>query len=217
MRNKPESVIYVLCDNVGHVRYVGKVTRMTLSGRLSKHLSDARKGIINHRCNWIRSMMESGFIPTIRKIDSVSGDGCQREIEWIRYFKMIGVDLVNGTLGGEGSLGRSATDKTKSAVSLAHKGKPLSEEHKKKIGLAGKGRVIPEEQRIKISEARKNSAPAKAHAISQKGRVFSDETRRKIREGVRAYFNRKTNNQPGAGISTVLAPNPFPKVYKKDS
>lgn len=47
------------------------------------------------------------------------------------------------------------TEKTKQALSDAHKGIPLSIEHRLSLSKSRKGRVISEEHRMKLSEANK--------------------------------------------------------------
>lgn len=163
------TLIYVLTDELYAVRYVGKTTRMSLGERLRKHLSDARKGIKNHRCNWLRSLVERGVTPTIKQIACVPGDGCKEEIEWIKFYKDSGAKLVNGTNGGEGSLGRFVPQSTIDAVVKAHLGVPLTPEHRHRISLGGRGKVISAEQRLKISIARKNSPKVKADALARTG------------------------------------------------
>lgn len=185
------TILYSLTDPDGNVKYIGKTTAMTLNGRLSKHMADVRKGCNTKKCKWIRSLLNEGKLPSINKLEVVQGDGCTREIELIAEYKTKGVKLKNSTFGGQGTLGRKVPQSTRDAVSLAHKGIPLTEEHKRKISIGGRGKIISEETRQRISTARKNSPLAQAHAIAQKGRVFSDEHRKKISDGVRRSINAK--------------------------
>jgi len=113
--------IYTLSEPSGAIRYVGK-TIQTLKRRLYFHLCDTRRGIKNHRCNWIRLLLKKGLVPIIREIDEVEGDGCNREIGWISFFRRLGLDLVNGTDGGEGLLGCHPSAETRQRISEGHKG-----------------------------------------------------------------------------------------------
>ena len=190
------STVYVLTDENDVIRYVGKTTRMTLAYRLSRHLSDARKGIKNHKCNWLRSMLKRGFIPTIKPLEIVDGDGCKEEVKWIKFYKDSGVNLVNGTNGGEGSLGRAVPQSTIDAVRAAHLGIPLTPEHRRHISLGGLGKIISAEQRVKISLARKNSPKVKADALARRGVPFSDEHRKRMsiaRKGMKFSQEHKRN------------------------
>ena len=111
--------IYVLCEpRKGEIRYVGK-TIGKLTRRLSSHLSEARSGVKNHRCNWIRSLLKRGVLPTIQMVGEVEGDGNQEEIAWIVYGQIAGWKLVNETDGGDGGH-RSA--ETRKKMSMAQTG-----------------------------------------------------------------------------------------------
>lgn len=57
--------IYALLSPEGAIRYIGK-TKELLSKRLSQHLAESRGGEINHRCNWIRSLLAVGKLPTVQ-------------------------------------------------------------------------------------------------------------------------------------------------------
>ncbi|MDO9541688.1 MAG: NUMOD3 domain-containing DNA-binding protein [Kiritimatiellia bacterium] len=130
--------IYVLTEPDGEIRYVGK-TGKTLHVRFSLHLSESRQGLKNHRCNWIRSVLSKGYLPTIQLIGEVEGNGCKEEIAWIAYGRAEGWRLVNETDGGEGALGCVFSDERIRKMSLAKKGKPLTKEHRENIGLALRG------------------------------------------------------------------------------
>lgn len=94
--------IYVLkCPESGDVRYVGKTDHP--KARLRQHLSEARLGGMNHKCDWIRSLLNRGLRPVLC-IDQQVGDDedwKSREIERVAYYRRIGCDLVNGTNGGD--------------------------------------------------------------------------------------------------------------------
>jgi len=185
--------IYSLQDENGNIRYIGKTIKR-LSVRLSKHLSDARNGIKNHRCNWIRSIMTKGSWPAIFLIGEVEGNGCKEEIAWIKYFRDEGINLVNETNGGEGTFGRIyiVSAKTRKKLSESHKGKPngcsgtyRSEESKRKMSESKKGQIPwnigkhhSEETKKKLSEA-------------NKGKIVSEEIRRKISKSTKGYIKSK--------------------------
>lgn len=178
------TAIYALSELGGSVRYVGKTTK-PLQERLTQHLAEARKLRKNHRLNWLRSV---GDRVEIFLIDLVVGDGAAEEICLIAALRKLGARLVNGTSGGDGTLGvvrsaetrarmslaqlgKKATPFTKLKQSLAHKGKKFTEEHREHLSMAlrGKqlGRVLTEDHRRKI---------AKANA----GKAHSSATRKKI-------------------------------------
>jgi hypothetical protein len=129
---------------------------------LYSHLYDAKCGIKNYRCNWIRSLLAKGFLPTIRLIGEVDGNGSREEIAWIAYGRNEGWRLVNETDGGEGLAGCSPSAETRAKMSIAHKGargpwlgRHLSPKTCAKMSIAGKGRSFSPETRAKISAAKK--------------------------------------------------------------
>lgn len=73
----------------------------------------------------------------------------------------------NLTSGGSSKM--SYSKETINKMSIAKKGKPLSDEHKKKLSEVHKGRVFSEETRKKLSEA-------------NMGHEVSEETREKLRK-----------------------------------
>ena len=137
-----QTKIYHLLDEHGNIRNVGKTSR-DLTLRLNEHIRDARSGTKNHRCNWIRSMLSKGLRPTIELQTEVSSDGCRAEIAYIAYYKKMGVNLTNGTDGGEGTTGLIPVNKGKTG--LYHH----TEETKRRIRDGGKGRIVSEATREK--------------------------------------------------------------------
>ena len=103
-----KTAIYALCQPDGVIRYIGKTIR-PLAARFRAHLQRARGGEISHLFNWIRSVLSTGHLPTISLIGEVEGNGSSEEIAWIKYFRDEGIDLVNSTDGGEGTLGYHPT------------------------------------------------------------------------------------------------------------
>ena len=125
--------IYILCDPDGKIRYVGKTIKKYLSSRLTAHLWEARCGAKNHRCNWIRSILSKGYIPSISLIGEVKGNGCKEEIAWIKYFRDEGIKLVNGTDGGEGQHGVIVSKETREKRRIQATGKTASLSTRRKL------------------------------------------------------------------------------------
>lgn len=94
--------IYALNDpNTGLTRYIGKADDP--QQRLSVHLASKEQ---NHRTNWIKSLLKNGQQPVLEILDAVPKEFWpQWEVAWIANFRELGYPLVNGTVGGEGSLG----------------------------------------------------------------------------------------------------------------
>ena len=110
---KTKTVIYTLEDPItNEIRYIGKTTD-NLKKRLTGHIYTSKK-VKNHRCNWIKSIIDKGKLPIITFLDSCSWDNSQNlEIYWIAQFRAWGFNLVNATDGGEGNLGLKMSDKVR--------------------------------------------------------------------------------------------------------
>ncbi|WP_375282883.1 GIY-YIG nuclease family protein [Sphingobium yanoikuyae] len=96
--------IYVLkCPQSGRVRYVGKAT--DVKSRLRQHISDAKRGLKSHKCDWIRSLLKNGLRPRLDVDRVVQQNECWKSIEQerIAFYKEMGFDLTNGTIGGDGN------------------------------------------------------------------------------------------------------------------
>ena len=112
--------IYKLIDPLENsVKYIGW-THKPLEKRLQNHLSDARRGLKNHRCNWIRKLLLNGVYPIINIIEEVDYEERNRkEKYWISYYGR--ENLVNGTDGGEGVCGLLVSNDTRKKSSISHK------------------------------------------------------------------------------------------------
>jgi len=193
--------IYALQDENGKIRYIGK-TYKGLSKRLIEHLSVARSGKKNHRCNWMRSVMTRGYIPAITLIGEIKGDGCREEAAWIKYFRDEGVNLVNATDGGEGVPGWkpseemreqfriTTTEHMKSPAarlksSIAHKNSPLVQAQCVRLKIINKGKQVSIKMRKRYSASNKNNPLVLKHiaelAHAKIGKHHSEETLKKLR------------------------------------
>lgn len=150
--------VYILRDPRDHaVRYVGW-TSQALPARLARHLYEARR-VVNHRCNWLRSLLALGLAPTIHVIERGRGDEwAVRERYWIARFRSIGADLVNGTDGGEGAAGARRSPETRARISRAARGRVLSVEGRAAHGAGQRARWSREEERS--AQARRMRAVA---------------------------------------------------------
>ncbi len=162
------TVIYVLRDPLNdNVRYVGRTT-LKLTDRLSAHFRDRSKC---HRTSWLKSLRSMGLTPKIEELEKCSIDESSSfEIRWIKHFRELGCNLVNGTDGGEGMLNPSA--ETRSKISSSLKGRPKSKEHAKRISLGKKGNPKSPAQIRQMSESR----------IGKPGHPHTNESRAKISE-----------------------------------
>lgn len=176
--------IYILKDPLsGSIRYVGKCEDGNLNKRLSNHKSEAYNSKKkNHRYDWIKSLQKNNLEPIIELIQ----DGfqtkqklCEAEIFLIQFYKDIGLDLVNGTKGGDGGkpfLGKKHSQEwienqrqRMSGKNSPNFGKCLSEQTKEKISKGNLGKKRTEEQKIRYS-------------LAKKGIKFSEEHMRNLRK-----------------------------------
>lgn len=139
--------IYELIDPLTNKpRYIGK-TSYSLYHRLQGHLLD--KGN-NHKINWFKSLKKQNLIPKIQLIDEVEEkDWKFWEIYYISLYKSWGFNLINGSIGGEGS-GRGWHHSEESKQKMS---KPKhSEESKRRIGNALKNIKFSKEHCQKMSD-----------------------------------------------------------------
>lgn len=143
--------IYVLVDpRDGDVRYVGWTSR-SVRARLVSHMADRD---VNYRTRWIKCLRSIGQQPIIRTVQVVSVEYASlAEQYWIRFFRVEGCRLVNGTDGGDGTVGRIVSDDAKARISAARIGKPLSAEHRAKLSAAHKGVPLSPSHRRNAADA----------------------------------------------------------------
>jgi hypothetical protein len=110
-------LVYGLVDpSSGRLRYVGQTTQ-SLGVRLSEHLSRARRGCERYVYDWIRSLVKSGSVPSIRLLEE-----CPSREEMVRAERRYILHLqkseclTNLTSGGEGV---EMTDATRRKLSEA--------------------------------------------------------------------------------------------------
>lgn len=175
------------------VRYIGK-TEKALVKRLSRHLSEARAGTKNFRCNWIRKLLSFGVTPEIRLLEECKVEDWQaREKHWIALHKLT---ITNGTMGGDGL--SAPSDEIRKKISAANKGRFLgkkmperSSEHRQALSKSLKGRQMPslsEERKAALSEASRN-------------RIWTDEQRRKVSEATKGKKKRPLTDEEKLRLS----------------
>jgi len=164
--------IYVLKEpDTGVVRYVGKSTNP--KRRFRTHINTSGKKR-NHKECWISSLLDKGLKPIMEVIDEVPEEhGKQWEVAWIAFFKESECDLVNGTLGGDGSNPSVETRKKMRQAKLGKPGPWLGKKRypetveKMRAGNRGKpncwkGKTRPPETNEKISQTMKGVKPSLA-------------------------------------------------------
>lgn len=184
--------IYILRDpETMDIRYVG-ITTIGINKRLRAHMSEASTSKeVSHRIHWLKSLKSKRLKPIIQSIESgIGSTWSSRESLWIKILRDAGVNLVNGTDGGEGCFGQIPGPETRRKMSESAKGKkkkPFSEEHKRNMSIAAKSRPPrTEEHRRKLGLARK-------------GKTFTPEQRAKRSAAIKASWDngkRKRNISP---------------------
>jgi hypothetical protein len=148
--------IYSLSDpDTNEIRYIGKANN--LKYRLWAHVHEAKHNLRNqHKCNWIKTLLDKDKKPVIDVIEEVSIDNWQAcEIYWISQFTAWGFNLINKTKGGECGV---ISEKCKKALALSKKRGHVkgtfkhSEETKALIREKRALQIITEEQKKKVSK-----------------------------------------------------------------
>lgn len=146
---KSKFLVYGLQDPFNQqIRYVGKSSNGLRRPRMHFYKSiydGTEKG--THCHNWIKKCISLNQEPKIIILNNCidNSEAIQMEIFWIWYMKNIMFyKLTNITEGGEGSLGRK-----------------LSQKSKDKIGNKNRGRIKTEKERIDISNRMKINNPTK--------------------------------------------------------
>jgi hypothetical protein len=142
-------------------------------------------------------------MPNIQLVGEINTDGCREEIAWIKYFKDEGVNLVNGTDGGEKGFklsedarkrivlskmgntfwkGKKHKTETKLKIALWHIGKPRSEITKRKLSLAHTGKKLSAIHKQKIS-------------LGGKGRKLTEKQKKKQTDCLVNYWRNRRNKK----------------------
>lgn len=192
-------IIYGLIDpRTGHVRYVGKSS----SGmkRPSRHWSKIALERGKTACDcWVRKLVLLGLLPEIEILEDLGTfhedkDNAnlllnEAEISWISFMKHCGCDLLNHTLGGDGTFGIKRSDETKKKMSKSLVGrkpgmlnKKHSKETKSKMKIAQLrrfGRIDDNDNIIpKKKKERKDVSGKNNHFF---GRTHSEKSKEKMR------------------------------------
>jgi predicted GIY-YIG superfamily endonuclease len=163
--------IYSLSDpDTNEVRYIGKANN--LKYRLWAHIHEAKHNLRNqHKCNWIKTLLDKDKKPVIDIIEEVSMDDWQaREIYWISQFTAWGFNLINKTKGGEcGVISENCKKALSECKNRGHKKGEFnhSEETKALIREKRALQVITDEHRKNISKG--STRKIKIKEVTQSG------------------------------------------------
>ena len=165
-------------------RYVG-ITTKTLKYRLSAHINNSKRDK-THKSFWIKSLLKNNIEPTIHLIEEVIGwnYACSCEKYWIKEFKFQRYKLTNGTLGGDGALGKFHSEATKQKIQANRKKYVVSQETRDKISRANKGRSNSpeaiEKTRLAHIGIKHSEETKKKIGLKHKGKKLSEKARKLI-------------------------------------
>src|SRR4051812_4156893 len=117
--------IYILKDpETNLIRYVGQTINPKL--RYRNHLK-GNKYRNTHTTNWIQNLLNKDLKPIIEIIDTCKIEELDKvEQKYIRFYKELGFDLTNHSIGGHSSLGCKHSEESKLKRSSKTKGKKLN-------------------------------------------------------------------------------------------
>lgn len=144
--------IYHLIDpRDGMIRYVGQTK--DVKDRLASHLSPAFLKRTNRKNNWLKRLKSLNLKPEIELIEQCDPDDANRlEIFWIGYYRYIGIQLYNGTSGGQYEGYRMMERKKKTAEQIERQRDTLKEGYRSgRITNQNKGKPMSDEQKKKLS------------------------------------------------------------------
>jgi hypothetical protein len=163
--------IYALCEPCSKIiRYIG-LTGDSLKRRYYDHY---KCSVNTKKSSWVKSKKIIGLRPKLIIIENnlTLHEAKSKEIYYISYYKSLGLNLVNGTSGGDGLFNPSVEVRKK--IGDAHRGKKISPEHINVLKKLGMNRIWTKEQREKAS-------------LSNKGKLLSEATKEKL-----SYFRKNT-------------------------
>lgn len=172
--------------DTNEVRYIGKTVK-PVSQRLSNHIYNAKVTRHNkHLSNWILKILLEGKRPKIECLEVCDEEVWQeREKYWISQYS----NLINLTIGGDGSQDFHHTQETIEKIRALKTGFKYSEESKIKKSIFFKNIERTQEWKDNISKANRNrKATEKTKKIlseSHKGYIMPEEQKEKIRQSLK--------------------------------
>jgi predicted GIY-YIG superfamily endonuclease len=109
--------IYALSDNFLGVRYIG-LTEKDLNFRLKQHLKDYRHNF--HKVNWVKKYGNEIKIMLIEDAINTLQEAKEKEIYYIKVFKIIGCNLINATDGGDYCYNKGKVSKNKGIYKVSY-------------------------------------------------------------------------------------------------
>lgn len=183
------------CCPVLEYRYVG-LTAVGVASRLRKHRKDARKGASGDRklLDWIRKHGPDNIrIELIQTYDTVE-EMKAGEVYWIAELNTFYADNPRGlnmTRGGDGFVGGKHTEQWKADQSARAAVRSLSDKTRTAIGIANRGKTRTEEQKQHLREintGKKHTADTLAKmSAAQTGREITEQHRERLSKSLQGH------------------------------
>lgn len=178
------SGIYMLLNLVTNMYYIGSVIRF--NKRWRQHRSDLN--LNKHTNSYLQHAWnkhgEENFKFYVLELVADKSKLLEREQFWLDHSRCYDINIgYNLNLIAASSLGIKRSEYTKAKMSLANKGKKLSEEHKLRISraLIGRKRTLKALENIKAANRKpKSEDHRKKIAIANRTRIWSKESKLKM-------------------------------------
>lgn len=149
------NIIYGMFDpSDGTLRYIGQT--IDYETRKKMHLRPSVLAYNNHKNSWIKSLLALGLTPEFDVLEQFDTpeEPDEAEIWSISYWRSIGADLTNQTVGGSVVMrGRMHTPESRKKMSESHKTSRASAANTANRALENAGRKRSAEARAKTSAA----------------------------------------------------------------
>lgn len=98
-----------------------------------------------HQGDWLRKLASLKLKPIPELLETVQDGNLLNQAEtWnIIYYRSLGYDLTNSTLGGEGMSGYDPPESTREKLRVANSGRPRPQSVKDQISFSQKGKIYP--------------------------------------------------------------------------
>lgn len=205
--------IYGLIDpRNDQIRYVGKTVlapKRRLATRIWHSKAAGRK---HHRHAWLAGLAADGHVPEVVELEVVppGADWIEAEQFWIAYFRSIGADLCNLTIGGDGAPGAKCSEERKERL-RAIRG-PLSPLYGKKAkphvveGMRSRAKRLwadPQWREAELARRKANDGPDRyANSIAALAAVRSDPRSLAAMEEKRLAACRAPERRSAAGVKS---------------
>lgn len=200
-----KSIIYALCcPRCGAVRYVGKSSRGLARARQHARISEERDAngkwrYDAHVNKWIRSLTRSGQAYGVLVLEETTKQRLSAaEQHWIRTLRLVDVPLTNATDGGDGTLGRTASEETRRRLSEGISRAAQRQEVKARMSAAQKARYANPSELAKL-DAQQKAYWARPDARNRAKEIISEvltpEARTRQARSLRAHYASMTREQ----------------------